>query len=307
MKCYYGQIQDEKMLKKTASGGFAYAMYTKVLDKGGVCYGASYTDDFKGASYIRVTDRDKLNKLITSKYVKATLDESIVSSLTEDIKCGKKVIFIGLPCDVYYIIKKINNLKLPTDNLITCDLKCNGPTLPCGFKSYVEHLEEKYNQKVKNIITPYKNPSWYPVCIKVVFEDNSEYIEELAKTDLGVAFDFLKDEKCYYCKYKGDNHKSDMTISNYWGIKITDPGFNYYGTSYAYVYTKKGEDFLKSIPYLNLFDDVSEETNLPLYSTDSYRVKQMNKFKKDFEKYGLLKAVKKRNSFLLRLARILKI
>ena len=305
MKGFCGHLKDESILKKTASGGFSYALCERILSNGGVCYGASYTPDFKGAEYIRVSDFNTLDKILTSKYVKATLSDEILNFVLEDLKSDKEVLFTGLPCDLYKLSEKLEQENIDTKKLLRVDLKCNGPVIPEGFFEYTKMLEHSFGKKIKSIITPYKNPSWYPVCIKVIFEDNSSFIEELAKTEYGILFDYLKDEKCYYCAYKGDNHKSDITISNFWGVNVKDPSFSYYGTSYAYVYTKKGEDFLKTTDSLILFEDDVEKRleGLPSYSTTPKKIKQCEKLKKNFKRYGLVKAIKIHNSFINRLIR----
>ena len=306
MKGFCGHLKDETKLKNCASGGFATALYEKILKNGGVGYGVAYTPDFKGAEYIRITKSEEIKKLQTSKYIKASLTEDIINKVTEDLKRDKEVVVIGLPCDVACLYEKLYNIN--KEKLLLVDLKCNGPATFDALTQYVELLEKRFESKVKNIITPFKNPTWYPVYIKVEFENNKEYVELLADTEFGVAFDFCKDENCYYCKYKGDNHKSDMTVSNFWGVNIKDPAFSYHGTSYAYVYTKKGEEALKSLDTFNLFENDANERNksLPRYTTTPEKIKQYERFKKNFKKYGLLKAVKKQQTLKAKIKKLLK-
>ena len=306
MKGYCGQLKNNEILRTCASGGMATALYKKCLEEDGVCYGVAYTSDFYGVSYIRVSNEEELPLLKGSKYVKAPLTKEIIEDVSKDLENGLKVVFIGLPCDLYDLILFLEEKNINYENLLRVDLKCNGPVSMEAFSEYIKNLEKEKGSKVIRVITPFKNPSWFPVFIKVDFENGEEYEIELGKTDFGVAFDYLKDEKCYYCAYKGDNHKSDMTISNFWGVNIKNPAFNIFGSSYAYVYTKKGEEALLTLDDFNLFSDDAEKrvSGLPIYTTTPKKIKEYEKFKKNFSKYGLKKAVEKHKSFLNKLKRL---
>ncbi len=306
MKGYCGQLKNEELLRKCASGGIATALMTKCLEEGGVCYGVAYTLDFYGVEYIRITDKKDISYLQGSKYVKAELSKEIIKSLTDDLRNGLNVVFTGLPCELSEITSRLEKANIDMKNLLRVDLKCNGPA-PCeALFQYVKNLENEKKCKVTGITTPYKNPSWLPVYIKIDFENGEESVTEFSKTELGVAFDVCKDEKCYYCAYKGNNHKSDMTVSNFWGVNINNPAFNILGSSYAYVYTEKGENSLKELDTFNLFSDDAKKrvSGLPVHTTTPEKIKEYEKFKKNFKKYGLKKAVKKYFSFTEKLRRV---
>lgn len=307
MKGYCGQVKNRDTLNKCASGGLVTALIEDCLNRGGVCYGVAYTPDLYGAEYIRISQKSEIHLLQGSKYVKVPLTSELLNSLCEDLKKGLYVVFTGLPCDLYDVTLHLEKENINTDNLLKIDLKCNGPA-PCeALSQYVKGLEEENKSKAVRIITPYKNPSCLPVLIRVDFENGKSLVRELSKTDFGVAFDYCKEEKCYYCAYKGENHKADMTVSNFWGIKVNHPAFNQSGCSYAYVYTKKGEEALENLKDFNLFSDDAEKrvSSLPVHTTTPEKIKEYEYFKKNFNKYGLFKAVKKQKGFILKIKRLL--
>ena len=57
---YAGYIDDDAKLLKSASGGIATALSEFWIDNGGAVVGVAYSEDFHGAEYITVRDKDGL-------------------------------------------------------------------------------------------------------------------------------------------------------------------------------------------------------------------------------------------------------
>ena len=66
---YAGYYRDEIALKASSSGGVVSAISEIILRKGGIVYGATYSEDFYSAHYLRVEECSALTKLKGSKYV----------------------------------------------------------------------------------------------------------------------------------------------------------------------------------------------------------------------------------------------
>lgn len=95
------------------------------------------------------------------------------------------------------------------------------------------------NSKVIDFSVRYKNPNWRPPYLRAVFENGKVYSKPFYNTDYGIAFKLYGYPSCYECKFKGENHVSDITIGDYWGINDNDECYNSKGVSVAFVHTNK--------------------------------------------------------------------
>lgn len=71
MDVYAAYCVDEDIRLKSSSGGMITILAEHVLDQGGVVYGVAMSDDCYAAEFIRVTDRNGLEKIRGSKYLQA--------------------------------------------------------------------------------------------------------------------------------------------------------------------------------------------------------------------------------------------
>lgn len=292
MKAFCGYINDEKLLKKCASGGFATAMYQTVLGNGGVVYGVAYTKNFKSAEFCRVTNESELSNLRSSKYVKATLTKEILDNIVKDLNSGITVLFIGLPCDVGAVRNYITKKQIKDTDLYLVELICHGPTITPVLEQYIDNLEKKFKSKVKAFNVRYKNPYWLPMNVFAEFENGKKYVKPFYQTEYGIAFSNLSRESCYNCKYKNNNHKGDLSIGDYWGIKECDKGYNKFGTSVAICQTFKGESFLTSLNNILLYDADLDRVlaGNPRYLEAKQKLYESIQFQKIFESHGIKRA-----------------
>lgn len=296
---YYAvSLNDIEKLKKASSGGMAYAVCEKNIRMGGIVYGVKYADDFLSAHYARIDNLKDLDLLSGSKYIitekKLDNKKSVFQSIYDDISNNKLVIFIGIPCDVdslykYLKAKECRNL----DNLSTIDFICQGPLNAAIQKDYIKFLEYKYDSEIVDFSVRYKNPFWEPVYLKASFKNGKEHIKPLYETDFGRAFMILGQERCYQCMHKGDNHSSDITIGDFWGIAAGDKGYNKYGTSVAIVHTEKGHNIINSLETITASPYTSEKAigKNTMYYESRKRHKEFYRFKENYTKKGLHKTV----------------
>lgn len=98
-------------------------------------------------------------------------------------------------------------------------------------------------------------------------------------------------ESCYKCSFRGDNHKSDLTIADFWGIESVYPDFfDDRGTSLLIVQNEKGKnlfDLCQDECRFNQVDfDKAVSFNLSYFKSPARKEKR-NVFYKDFEKRGI--------------------
>lgn len=307
-QCYCGYSSDRDMRSRCASGGLGTTLALHMLGQGAVVYGVSYGVDFRSAEYIRVTAPEQASALMSSKYIKAHFSKEILERIGRDLVSSRKVLFIGLPCDVHILKTYLEKNKIPQEGLYSVDLICHGPTDPRVAKEYIDALEKRYRSELVSINVRYKNPYSKPPYLHAVFRNGKEHLEPFYETEYGIAFYHMALPGCYQCKHKGKDHYADFTIGDYWGAKEGDPGYDPYGASVAFVYTEKGEALLKALDHFNLFPADREKALAanPRYLTSTPLTPTAEAFRKNFSKKGLFYAVRKSMTLKQRVKRLLK-
>lgn len=288
---YGGYVKDDSELLQCASGGAATALARKMIKSGGYVAGVVYSDDYYSAEYIVTNDEKDLDRFKGSKYID-TNKNNIYNKVKELLEAGEKVLFIGLPCLVGALYAMLGER---TENLITCELVCHGPTLPKVHEDYVKHLEEKYNSKVVGFSVKHKENKWLPTYLYAKFENGKEFKKEFADTEYGYAFTVLGRNVCYNCKFKGNNRTADLMVGDFWGSSEKDVFWNDKGVSVIFVHTEAGKKYLESVEELSLFETDFEtavrKNQKVLYSKKIHPEKES--FEKNFKEGGLFAAIEK--------------
>lgn len=291
IKVYAGYVKDESELVKSSSGGIATAMAKYIINNGGYVAGVKYSDDFYKAEYIVTNNIEDIEKLRGSKYIEADKN-NVFNDVSTLLKEGKTVLFFGLPCVVAGINKFCAEFK---ENLITCELICHGPTLQKVQYEYIKYLENKFKSKVVSFSVRYKKEGWHPSYVYAEFENGRVFTKKFSDTHYGKVFGILGIERCYDCKFKGNSRTGDITIGDFWGATNEDDFWNENGVSVILAETEKGMEFINKIENVVLFESSFERAvkRNPMLITSKAKSKIYDKFKNDFEKYGLIKAVNK--------------
>lgn len=303
-KCYSSHLVNQDSLLKSASGGIAYAIALTVIGNGGIAYGVGYKDDFSGTAWLRCANEDDLEEIRGTKYVKAEPkiknSETIVyDEVLRDLMAGKQVAFFGLPCEVGVLKQRIERGKIRTDQLLTVDLICQGPSTPHVFKEFMDIKKQEYQSEPITINMRFKNPNWKYPYFRIVFKNNSEYCVPLQQTEFWAACVNMPMTSCTKCRFKGENHVADITIGDHWGANESFEGYDILGISIVLVHTQKGEAIIKSTNGIALFETNWDEAvkNNPRYARSVEMDRKKIRFKKLYEKGGLLYAFKHRYSF----------
>lgn len=289
----YGVVSlDESIRSKSQSGGLAYLLSKKIIEKKGIVYGAAYTENFK-VEHIRVETLDELDKLRGSKYVQSDL-EKCLKLLIKDLKEGKIVLFIGTPCQISGI-KSIVKVMGLSKNFYSVDFICHGVPSPKILEDYLFFIEKKYKKFIKKInLRNKKVGGWHNHLETIEFEDNNvlqnDLYKELFYSNLALR------ESCENCKYTKKDRTGDITIGDYWGVEKFHPEFynDNKGISLALIQTLKGrnlfESLLSEIDFIKLKEDEYLQPQLLKSSKTPY---QKNNFWKDYNNKSFEKILKK--------------
>lgn len=236
MDYYAASLNETKDLVSCASGGFATAISRAFINRQGIVYGVSYSDDWKEIKFKRCNTLGELENLKTSKYAQANKGDSY-RQICKDLQNGLDVLFIGLPCEV----AAVKNLFKKANNLYTVELVCHGPTSPKVHKDFCDDLETRFQSKLTFISTRHKlNGKWKPFYLKADFENGKTFYQQFHNSSYGVAFRFFKRPSCIVCKIKDEKLQGDLMIGDYHYAEVGMAGFNPNGTSSVLVHNEKG-------------------------------------------------------------------
>ena len=145
IKAYAAWSKLRQIRNYAASGGIATEIYTKAIKNGDYIIGAKFNDDCSVA--LKMTNNiSDIEEFKNSKYVFSNT-ENIYIEIEKCLKVGKKIVAIGLPCQIAAIKKLFSE----NDDLLLIDLVCHGTTPFNDLKEHIKKLEETKKQKINKI------------------------------------------------------------------------------------------------------------------------------------------------------------
>ena len=226
---YQGWANDSEIRSKSSSGGIASALIKKFIQNGGyVC-----SCKFEQGNFLFVTTNDieEAKGFAGSKYVKSN-PITAYDSISELLKKGESVLFIGLPCQIAALK---NYVPVHEQNKLFCvDLICHGTPSIKLLKLFLQ----QHNVDIENLE-------------RISFRVNGRMGLNIKKvTPEGVIdrylISFLQGlnytEGCYNCNYACTHRVSDITLGDNWGTELEDELIK--GLSLILCITEKGKQLL---------------------------------------------------------------
>ncbi|MEE1060396.1 MAG: Coenzyme F420 hydrogenase/dehydrogenase, beta subunit C-terminal domain [Ruminococcus sp.] len=277
--------KDEKIRRKSSSGGFFSTLANEIVEKKGVVYGAVFDDDFK-VQHIRGTDVEKIALMRGSKYVQSDMT-GVFPQIKMDLNDGKKVLFTGTGCQVAGLKKYLGK---DFENLITVDIVCHGVPSQKHFDGYKAMLEKKYGSELKSFSFRTKKLKGEIQDIEAVFKNGKCYSEYPDADDFRCMFskNYTLRPSCFVCPYATDRRVGDITIGDFWGIEKTMPEFkNPLGNSLAVVSTDKGKKLFESVKnQIEIRKSSMENALQPSLVKPATKPDNYDEFTADFEACG---------------------
>lgn len=210
---YSGWHQNEQIVSQSSSGGIFHGLAQYVIEKGGIVFGASFSENFYEVAFMSSEETD-ISQLRKSKYVESLVGDAFRKIKTE-LSRGRIVLFCGTPCQVAGLYAFLG---ARPERLITCDFACGGLPSHKIYQEYLRNLEKKYGDSVSLVDFRPKTHGWRRYAMLVKFKNRKTY------NRLGIEDDYLKPflygqytvrEYCLSCKFS-DHHASDITIADFW-------------------------------------------------------------------------------------------
>ena len=203
---------------QSSSGGAFHALAISILAKRGVVYGFAFEENRLCAK--RITEESELEQLRGSKYVQGSMGR-VYGQIKKDIHDGRRVMVCGTPCQIAGIHSSLSLSE--RERIVLVDLVCHGVPSPLMFEEHVKWLEQKYQNRLVGMSCRDKAHShWltskhYSYCFS-----NGRRIHGNWKSDpfYNAYLNALAmRECCYSCLYATVDRRSDITLSDFWGIR----------------------------------------------------------------------------------------
>ena len=289
---YAGSHNDGGVVCRSSSGGAFHAIAEMILEKGGVVYGAVYSDDMHEVVF-GDTDHYPLESLQKSKYVESYVGTSF-RKIKEQLQSGRHVLYCGTPCQSAGLMRY---LKVDYPNLLVCDFSCGGLPSHIIFEDYLGRLEKQHNSKVKMVDFRPKNFGWENHSIYIEFE-NGDCYTKLATFDpyyRGFLHSLTKREFCYDCSFS-NNHYADIILADFWMYREYSDLKKGNGLSLILTNSKKGENVMSLLlNNMSLVEIPLEKAsyNIKEKKTSSRICAMHYEFLKSYEEDGLEIAINK--------------
>ena len=295
-KAFAAVNKDENIRLESSSGGIFTALAEKIIEEGGVVFGAKFTDDFSVAHGFAETN-EGLADFRGSKYL-----QSIIGNSYKDCKhflnAGRKVLFSGTPCQIQGLKKYLG---CEYENLLTVDFICHGVPSPLLWKKYIDYRAGKFLAKRGDIVKTafrQKNDGWKLFSLSLTFANNREYRATLKKDPYMQIFlrDLALRNSCYNCFARGIARVSDITLADFWGVQNVLPEIDDdKGTSFVIAHSDTSNKLLCKLQNCTFTEiAVSDGAKYNTATENSpKKPKQRDYFYSDLEKLQFKTIVKK--------------
>lgn len=244
--CYYGYLKDDKLRKRSASGGLAYALSAECIKNGGVVFGV-VGKWFEKVHHVKAETLEQLNEICGSKNIQSFVGD-MYAEAKKALMSERNVFFTGTPCQISALYSFLGK---DYDNLLTADLVCHGVPSQKVLKAYIAELENKAGKKVVKFGRD-ETFQYIPVQYIAWYEDGSHEIimPETSLYRKGFLSNLFQRKSCAKCKYSRFPRVADITMGDVmFDVDKTtveiDP--NNLGVSLALVNSMKGMKALSNI------------------------------------------------------------
>ena len=279
---YAAYSKDEAIRMQSSSGGLFYCLAEKIIELGGVVFGATFDRDNRLVH--RSCDHiDGLKSFCGSKYVQSHIGDCYYEA-EKYLKDSRTVYYSGTPCQISALK---HYLRKPYDNLITQDIICHGVPSPLVLKKYLNKRQSEVDSRTEMINFRNKDSGWEKYSITIGFEDDSTYQCEYSRDAYMLAF--LKNlslrESCYHCSFRSKKRESDITLGDFWGINNILPQMNDdKGTSFIIINSEIGKKLFDLIDDNIIFQSVDLDEALaanPSMTASVYQPIERSRFFRD--------------------------
>ncbi len=235
----YAAINDKEGVRQnSSSGGIFHALAERVLQEGGIVFGAGFDDNWEVAHQSAETEGE-LKVLQVSKYLQSRA-ENVYQRVRQELSAGRKVLFSGTPCQCAALR---SFLRKDDENLLLVDFICHGVPSPAVWREYL--AKRTCGEEIQGISFRNKNLSWERYLLAIFFKNANKYRAEDLNTDLylqGFLQNLYLRPSCHECHFCRQIRPTDITLADFWGVAEELPeAYDGLGTSLVFLHSERGE------------------------------------------------------------------
>lgn len=256
---YAAYLNNSELLHRSSSGGLFAGFAKKIIDDGGVVFGAAY-DNNLFVNQIVAFNHNEVEQIKESKYVESNTNSSF--SQVKELLSQYTVLYSGCPCQIAGLKKFLGKEYF---NLITIDLICHGVPSQKLFHKYLQFKESEFGDKILSY--KFRNKKFSCDCVKYAAAITSQKTIIINANSDPYFASFLRfetyRESCYSCPYSSMKRPADITIGDFFEINKINPEFDKSkGVSLCIINTEKGKKLFGSIKNDLTFFEVKPEQYL---------------------------------------------
>lgn len=265
--------RNEEDRMRSSSGGIFIALAKLVISKGGLVFGAVFDERWE-VHHTFAEHVEDLYPMMGSKYLQSRIENSY-SEVLAMLKQGRIVLFVGSPCQIAGLHTFLRNKDY--QNLLTVDFLCHGVPSPGVWRSYLSEtfasqmpplaatgkntvLKSSLNSKspIGDIQFRDKSDGWKKFRFVVrsksasKADQNSVLLSDIHDDNVfmqGFLGNVYLRPSCYSCTCKNGKSHSDLTIGDYWGVKMANRELDDdQGLSILLVNSEKGKECCRLLP-----------------------------------------------------------
>ena len=250
----YACINTDNLVRLNSSSGGIYPLLAlKYIEHGGIVFAAVYDDELN-VVHRMINNPEGISLSQGSKYVASVLGDSF-KSILQLLSTGKKVLFVGTPCQCAGLNSFLEQNHIDRDCIILIDFVCHGIPSRMVWNEYKKSLRRRnksfiaVNMRDKTSGWSKGNYSW-----KFSLENGGSSVVPRRDVSFmkGMLTNLYLRPSCYDCHFKGIGRCTDLTLGDYWGVWNHMPEMDDdKGTSLVLIHSERG---------LRLFDEIRNNT-----------------------------------------------
>lgn len=297
---YFAYINSDKEDIEISSSGGAFLSIAKYFFENfkTVIYGAETIYDEKiNVKHTRATSFEECKKFAGSKYVKSAISY-IYIYIYEDYEKYDKLVFTGLPCQIYAIKQFIKKNNYDINKFFFIDLICHGVGNKKFFQSYIDFLEQKYKSKIKKFSFRFKPLGWKGYPYYAEFENGKKLKNTFILRNYPILYTkgYIIQKNCFNCPFANLDRLSDITLGDFWGVNEKEFETSK-GISLIISNTEESKKIVNELHKYGKIKEISKEQAIKgqgnLQGMHSKIPKDYDKFWDDFENVSFKNLLKK--------------
>lgn len=222
-KVFSAYNNNDEIRAAGSSGSIFYTLAKKIINLGGIVYGAAFDKIFK-LKHTSAECIEELLPLLKSKYLQSNTI-GVYKSVKTQLKTGRYVLFVGTPCQCNALYKYLGNQK--PENLLLVDFICHGVPSQELFDNALANYEKKHNCKIEEFSFRHKTPNCiHSFRLKTKGMNSTNHYFEASYTEFPFYYGFKKyiclRESCYNCQFCVEERVSDLTMADFWELDKID-------------------------------------------------------------------------------------